>query len=116
MVNLCVHVLVEGGASLEVVSSDNFTMLMAASVGGLNTVLERVLPRSDVDAAVVASHATQAGYTALMYAAGAGRQHCVHALLAAGARKELQTATGATALSLARESGHTVICELLGAP
>ena len=91
-------------------------MLMAASVGGLTTVLERVLPQLDADAAVVASHTSQAGYTALMYAAGAGRQHCVHALLAAGARKELQTTTGATALSLARESGHTVICELLDVP
>jgi ankyrin repeat protein len=95
-------------------SIDNFTMLMAASLGGLATVLECVLPQSDIDAAVVASHATQAGYTALMYAAEAGQQHCVHMLLSAGARKEVQTATGKTALSLARDSGHTVICDLLG--
>jgi ankyrin repeat protein len=107
-------VLLEAGASLKVVSIDNFTMLMAASLGGLTTVLERVLPQSDIDAAVIPSHATQAGYTALMYAAEAGQQHCVHMLLSAGARKEVQTATGKTALSLARDSGHTVICDLLG--
>ena len=95
-------------------SIDNFTMLMAASLGGLTTVLERVLPESDIDAAVVASHVTQAGYTALMYAAASGRLHCVQALLGAGARKELQTAKGKTALSLAHDSGHTVICDLLG--
>ena len=77
-------------------------------------MLERVRPESDIDAAVVASHVTQAGYTALMYAAGAGRLHCVQALLDAGARKELQTAKGKTALSLAHDSGHTVICDLLG--
>jgi ankyrin repeat protein len=107
-------VLLEAGSSLKVVSIDNFTMLMAASLGGLTTVLERVLPQSEIDAAVVASHATQAGYTALMYAAEAGQQHCVHRLLRAGARKEEQTATGKTALSLARDKGHTVICDLLG--
>jgi ankyrin repeat protein len=47
-------VLLEAGASLKVVSIiDNFTMLMAASLGGLTTaVLERVLPQSDIDAAV----------------------------------------------------------------
>ena len=106
--------LLEAGASLKVVSIDNFTMLMAASVGGLTTILERILPESDIDAAVVASHVTEAGYTALMYAAGEGRLHCVQALLGAGARKELQTAKGKTALALARDSGHTVICDLLG--
>ena len=110
----CLLALLEAGASLKVVSTDNFTMLMAASLGGLTTMLERVLPESDIDAAVVASHVTEAGYTALMYAAGAGRLHCVQALLGAGARKELQTAKGKTALSLAHDSGHTVICDLLG--
>ena len=108
-------VLLKAGASLKVVSIDNFTMLMAASHGGLTTVLKLVLPQSDIDAAVVPSHATEAGYTALMYAATAGQQHCVHMLLSAGARKEVQTAAGNTALSLARDSGHTVICDLLGA-
>ena len=79
-------------------SIDNFTMLMAASHGSLNTVLELVLPQSDIDAAVIASHATEAGYTALMYAAKAGQQHCFHMLLSAGARKDVQTATGKTTL------------------
>jgi hypothetical protein len=110
-------VLLEAGASLKVVNIDNFTMLMAASLGGLTTVLERVLPQSDIDAAVVsshASHATELGYTALMYAAEAGQQQCVHMLLSAGARKEVQNAMGKTALSLAHHKGHTVICDLLG--
>jgi ankyrin repeat protein len=110
-------VLLEAGASLKVVNIDNFTMLMAASLGGLTTVLERVLPQSDIDAAVVsshASHATELGYTALMYAARNGKQHCVHMLLSAGARKEVQNAMGKTALSLAHHKGHTVICDLLG--
>jgi ankyrin repeat protein len=49
-----------------------------------------------------------------MYAARNGKQHCVHMLLSAGARKEVQNAMGKTALSLARHKGHTVICDLLG--
>eukprot|EP00966_Prymnesium_polylepis_P045190 1046856-Prymnesium_polylepis.1 len=42
--------LIEAGVSLAVVSKDNFTMLMAASYGGLVSVLNEVLPQSDLDA------------------------------------------------------------------
>ena len=81
-------VLLEVGASLKVVSIDNFTILMAASLGGLTTVCSNAFSRNrTLTRPVVATHVTEAGYTALMYAAGAGRQHCVQALLGAGARK-----------------------------
>ena len=37
------------------------------------------------------------------------------ALLEAGARKEIESNAGSTALSLARKNGHSEICELLEA-
>ena len=88
-------------------------MLMAASYGGLVSVVTRVLPLSEINAAVVSTHATQAGYTALMYASEHGHVACARALLEAGARQDLETKQGATALSLARSNGHAVLCALL---
>ena len=105
--------LIEKGASLNAVSKDNFTMLMAASYGGLVSVIKQVLPLSEIDAAVVNTHETQAGYTALMYASEHGHDACVQALIEAGARKDLETKKGSTALSLARSNGHTALCALL---
>ena len=100
------HLLLEAGASLQAVSKDNFTMLMAASVGGLLSILEKVLPQSDVNAAVVPFHAAQAGYTALMYAAQKGHEQCARVLIKAGADLEAQQTQGATALMAACQNGH----------
>ena len=47
----CARALIEKGASLNAVSKDNFTMLMAASCGGLVSVIKQVLPLSEIDAA-----------------------------------------------------------------
>ena len=52
---------------MHVVSKDNFTMLMAASVGGLLSVVKQVIPHSMVDATVVSTHTSEGGYSALMY-------------------------------------------------
>ena len=68
---------------------------------------------SEIDAAVVNAHETQAGYTALMYASEHGHDACVQALIEAGARKDLETKKGSTALSLARSNGHSALCALL---
>ena len=107
--------MLEAGASLQAVSKDNFTMLMAASFGGLLSILEKVLPQSDVNAAVVPFHATQAGYTALMYAAQKGHEKCAHTLLKAGALKDIKDKSGLTAFSIAKAKGHVNICMLLDA-
>ena len=48
-----------------------------------------------------------------MYASEHGHVACARALLEAGARQDLETKQGATALSLARSNGHAVLCALL---
>ena len=112
----CAGALIEAGASLHVVSTDNFTMLMAASLGGLLSMVERLLPLSAVDATVVATSMYQGGYSALMYGCKEGHIEVVRCLLRAGADRELRATHGATALSLARDGGHEAVIELLLAP
>lgn len=107
--------LIEAGASLHAVSKDNFTMLMAASFGGLAPLVERILPHSAIDAAVIATHAEQGGYTALMYASMQGHAQVAWALLQAGADRAVCATSGSTALTLARNGGHEAVCELLRA-
>ena len=79
------------------------------------SVVEKALPQFDVDAAVVATHATQAGQTALMYACEAGHEQVARALLEAGAdrTKELPGYAGWNAFKLAERNGHSVVCDLL---
>ena len=48
-----------------------------------------------------------------MYASELGHGACAQMLLEAGARKDLETKTGATALSLARSKEHAALCALL---
>ena len=48
-----------------------------------------------------------------MYASEHGHDACVQALIEAGARKDLETKKGSTALSLARSNGHSALCALL---
>ena len=50
-----------------------------------------------------------------MFAAQNGHELCACALLKAGARKDVESNAGITALSLARKNGHSEICELLEA-
>ena len=42
-----------------------------------------------------------------------GNEHCARVLIEAGARKDLETMQGSTALSLARSNGHSALCALL---
>ena len=42
-----------------------------------------------------------------------GHEHCARALIEAGARKDIETKKGSTALSLARSNGHDAVCALL---
>ena len=117
------RLLLEKGAPLFVASKDNFTMLMAASLSGMLSMIEQVLPLSDLNATVVSTHDTQAdftalmydGYTALMLSCENGHEACCAALLAAGADANLADADGETALSLAEAGGHEAVCSLLKA-
>ena len=87
-------------------------MLMAASMGGLLPIVERVLPQSDVNAAVLPTH-TEVGHTALMYACMKGHEQIANVLLVAGANKDATTPDGTTAYSLAGRNGHTAVSALL---
>ena len=79
-------------------------MLMAASVGGLLSVvtcppLRRRRRRSQ--------HACEsAGYTALMYASSCGHDLCARALLEAGADINYKPPNGPTALMMACQNVH----------
>ena len=95
------------------VSKDNFTMLMAASMGGLLSVVKQVMPHSMVNATVVVTHPSQGGYSALMYSSMQGNAEVVEILLHAGADKHLHSTSGASALSLARDGHHEAVCKLL---
>ena len=53
------------------------------------------------------------GVTALMLACNGNHEQCARALIEAGARKDLETKKGSTALSLARSNGHSALCALL---
>lgn len=53
------------------------------------------------------------GWTALMFAAEAGRTDLVAALLAGGARRDIRDEDGRTAFSVAAEGGHLKVLDLL---
>ncbi|KAM9307083.1 KN motif and ankyrin repeat domain-containing protein 1b [Pholidichthys leucotaenia] len=71
-------------------------------------VVEQLFGTGDVNA-----KASQAGQTALMLAVSHGRMDMVRALLAQGAKVNLQDDEGSTALMCASEHGHTDIVKLL---
>ena len=98
---------------LHMLSKDNFTVLMTVSYGGLASVVKRVLPHSVVKVTVVSTHASQGGYSALMYASMHGHSAVVEQLLRTGADKALCTTSGDNALTLASASGHKDVCSQL---
>lgn len=109
----CAQTLIQAHASLQTTGKDNFTMLMAASKGGLSSIIELVLPRSTVDATVVATHAEEGGYSALMYSCMRGHVEVTRQLLQSGANRDHCAANGASAQSLARDNHHFAVCKLL---
>ena len=74
-------------------------MLMAASMGGLTSVVEQVLPHSTIDETVVSSHPSEGGYSALMYSSMHGHTEVV---------KMLQLHAGAEPLVFCLRARHTV--------
>ena len=110
-----VRTLIEEGANLDAVSKEGYTMLMAASHGGNLSMVEQLLPLSQVDATVADTDEEEAGFTALMYSCKKGHESCARALIAAKANIEAALPSGKTALMLAQESGHAAVCALLDA-
>ncbi len=103
-------VLLEAGASLKVVSISNFTMLMAASLGGLTTVLKRVLPQNWT--------------STLLSSPRMGQRQATLRSCMQRRRASSTASTCCSALARARKCRllqarprfrHTVVCDLLGA-
>ena len=66
-----------------------------------------------IKAGAAVNHAANNGFTALMLAAETGNDLVARVLLEAGARKDLKTRSGETALDIAKRNGHAAICKLL---
>jgi len=100
--------LLDKGASTEMVDSNNFTALMLASANGHSECCEALLTRNaDV-------HATsQFGFTALILAAGNGHKATAELLVAKGANVNARNGWGRTALADACVHGHGELYDVL---
>ncbi|XP_061765821.1 KN motif and ankyrin repeat domain-containing protein 1-like [Nerophis ophidion] len=109
-----VHKLLEGEVcEMNTHNKAGYTSIMLASTQEVEDmkdmkVVEHLFDRGDVNA-----KASQAGQTALMLAVSHSRVDMVRALLARGAKVNLQDDEGSTALMCASEHGHTAMVKLL---
>lgn len=111
----CAQTLIQARASLHATGRDNFTMLMAASKGGLSSIIELLMPHNSIDATVIATHAEEGGYSALMYSCLQGHVEVAKQLVQSGANRNHNATDGATAQSLAHDNHHFAVCKLLSA-
>lgn len=102
-----VKLLLEKGA--EVNPRDAAAPLRAASSAGRADVIGLLLGHG----ANVNSGVSDGSFTALMFASYSGHLECVKALVKAGADIHAKADSGETALSAAKEGGHTAIAEFL---
>jgi len=104
--------LLDAGAEIDAKDSNGRTALMFASSGPFAETVEFLLKKgADVDV-----QGTLEGFTPLMTAAAEGLVDIVRLLLAAGAGADIKDKDGDTALSFARQKGHTEVVELLENP
>jgi len=104
--------LLDAGAEIDAKDSNGRTALMFASSGPFAETVEYLLKNgADVDV-----QGTLEGFTPLMTAAAEGLVDIVRLLLAAGAGADIKDKDGDTALSFARQKGHSEVVELLENP
>ena len=102
-----VELLLEHRANVEKAAHDGFTPLLVSAQVGSTKVTEILLEkRADINKGA-------GGMTPLIMAARGGHKEVVMTLLAAGPDKAVTTASGRTALSIARETGFHEIAALL---
>jgi len=101
--------LEEKGAAVDNKDINGRTALMYASSGPYEETVELLLTKG----AEVNIQGTLEGFTALMTAAAEGQVEIVRVLLDRGADRNLEDKDGDTALSFARQQGHTEVVVLL---
>lgn len=104
-----VEFLLERGAELGAKDANGRTALMYASSGPFAETVSFLLDQG----AEVNLQGTSEGFTALMTAAAEGQLEVVRLLLDRGADRTIKDTDGDTALSFARQNGHTDVVELL---
>jgi len=101
--------LLDAGAEIDAKDSSGRTALMYAASGPFVETVGLLLKRG----AEVNVQGTLEGFTPLMTAAAEGLVDVVRILLAAGADRDIKDVDGDTALSFARQNGHTEVVALL---
>ncbi len=101
--------LLDAGAEIDAKDSSGRTALMYAASGPFAETVGLLLKRG----AEVNVQGTLEGFTPLMTAAAEGLADVVRLLLGAGADRDIKDVDGDTALSFARQNGHTEVIALL---
>jgi ankyrin repeat protein len=119
-----VAALLRAGASVDLVQHSGASPLTCACIGLDDDSLSappaagcfeciRLLLQRRADPDIQNTEPEEAGATALMYASQAGATKAVQLLLACGARTDLTTRDGMSALSLAKRAGQDQVVALL---
>jgi len=103
-----IELLLNNGASSNVMTRDGKTMLMAAAAAGYLSLVGRLL-----DSGSPVNAVNDRGGDALMYAASYGRVKVIRYLLGKNARPARRAQNGWTALTLAVAKGHTPVVRVL---
>lgn len=104
-----VSFLLTQGAEVDLKDGNGRTALMYAASGPFGETVDVLLDAG----AEIDVQGTLEGFTALMTAAAEGQTEVVRLLLERGADPTLKDVDGDTALSFARQNGHTAVVELL---
>ena len=102
--------LLKAGANVNAADEDGWTALMQACDGGNEQCVHAL-----IEAGADMEKPDNEGFTPLMSCCQNGHDLCARALLEAGADKdkELPGYPGANALAIAKQAGHSGICNLL---
>jgi ankyrin repeat protein len=101
--------LLDAGAEIDAKDSSGRSALMYAASGPFPEAVGLLLERG----AEVNVQGTLEGFTPLMTAAAEGLADVVRILLAAGANPDIKDEDGDTALTFAKQNGHTEVVALL---
>ena len=104
--------LLDAGAEIDAKDSSGRTALMYAASGPFAETVGLLLKRG----AEVNVQGTLEGFTPLMTAAAEGLADVVRILLAAGANRDIKDKDGDTALTFAKQNGHSEVAALLENP